>query len=193
MKRYCLANYILTADIPEDIGFGTQSVSIGGEGSYIDTITVSMNESMFKTQGDSTGSWVHVKSLDQTGKIDVNIKQVSDKIATFKALINVYKNLDSETSGMTLTLRDTLNNTICIAEDCVIEKVPDQAFGEEQGSVRKKPPPESGKDTFRNQNFLSHNCAGRPHCHSPPPGKSWSCSGALRYGCRRYVPRLSCA
>ena len=32
MKRYCLANYILTVDIPEDVGFGTQSISIGGEG-----------------------------------------------------------------------------------------------------------------------------------------------------------------
>lgn len=134
MKRYCLANYILTADIPTDIGFGTQSVSIGGEGSYTDTITVSMSQAMFQTQGDSTGSWVHVKSLDQTGQIQVTIKQVSDKIATFKALMNVYRNLDSEASGMTLTLRDTLNNTICIAEDCVIDKVPDQAFGNEPGT-----------------------------------------------------------
>lgn len=134
MKRYCLANYILTVDIPADIGFGTQSVSIGGEGSYTDTITVSMSQAMFQTQGDSTGSWVHVKNLDQTGQIQVAIRQVSDKIATFKALMNVYRNLDSEAPGMTLTLRDTLNNTICIAEDCVIDKVPDQAFGNEPGS-----------------------------------------------------------
>lgn len=134
MKRYCLANYILTADIPEDIGFGTQSVSIGGEGSYMDTITVTMNNPMFTTQGDYTGSWVHVKNLDQTGQIQVAIKQVSDKIATFKALMNVYRNLDSEATGMTLTLRDTLNNTICIAEDCVIDKVPDQAFANEPAS-----------------------------------------------------------
>lgn len=131
MKRYCLANYILTADIPEDIGFGTQSVSIGGEGSYMDNVTVIMNESMFSTQGDYTGSWVHVKNLNQTGRIQISIKQVSDKIATFKALVNIYRNLDSEASGMTLTLRDTLNNTICIAEDCVIEKNPDQTFANE--------------------------------------------------------------
>ena len=129
MKRYCLANYILTADIPEDIGFGTQSVSIGGEGSYMDTITVVMNNPMFTTQGDYTGSWVHVKNLDQTGQIQVAIKQVSDKIATFKALMNVYRNLDSEATGMTLTLRDTLNNTIAVCEDCVISTIPEQSFG----------------------------------------------------------------
>ena len=134
MKRYCLANYILTADIPSDIGFGTQSVSIGGDGSYMNTITVTMNAAMFSTQGDHTGSWVHVKNLDQTGQIKVSIKQVSDYIATFKALMNVYRKLDSEATGMTLTVRDTLSNTICTAYDCVIDKVPDQTFANEPGS-----------------------------------------------------------
>lgn len=134
MKRYCLANYILTVDIPSDIGFGTQSVTIGGNGSYMDTFTVTMSQSMFTTQGDHTGSWVHVKNLDQTGQIQVTIKQVADDIAIFKALMNVYRSLDSEATGMTLTLRDTLGNTVCTANDCVIEKVPDQAFADEPAS-----------------------------------------------------------
>lgn len=131
MKRYCLANYILTVDIPEDIGFGAQSISIGGEGSYTDSITVHRDKAMFSTQADDTGSWVHTKSLDAHGYVDVSIKQVSDKIATFKALMNIYRNIDSEASGMTLTLCDTLNNPICICDDCVLENVPDQAFANE--------------------------------------------------------------
>lgn len=131
MKRYCLANYILTADIPEDIGFGTQTVSIGGEGSYMDTITISLTEDLFKTEGDNTGSWVHIKNLNKTGTAKISIKQVSDKIATFKALVNIYSNLNTEASGMTLTLRDTLNNTICVCEDCLLTKIPDQKFGNE--------------------------------------------------------------
>lgn len=129
MKRYCLANYILTADIPEDIGFGSQSVSIGGEGSYLDTITVHLNNSLFSTQGDNTGAWVHIKNLDKTGTITITINQMSDKIASFKALMNIYSNMDSDVAGMTLTLRDSLNNTICVCEDCVIENIPDQSFG----------------------------------------------------------------
>lgn len=129
MKRYCLANYILTADIPEDIGFGSQSVSIGGEGSYLDTITVHLNSSLFSTQGDNTGAWVHIKNLDKTGTVTISINQMSDKIASFKALMNIYNNMDSDAAGMTLTLRDSLNNTICVCEDCVIENIPDQAFG----------------------------------------------------------------
>ena len=128
MKRYCLANYILTADIPEDIGFGTQTVSIGGEGSYMDTITISLTDDLFKTEGDNTGSWVHIKNLNKTGTAKISIKQVSDKIATFKALVNIYSNLNTEASGMTLTLRDTLNNTICVCEDCLLTKIPDQKF-----------------------------------------------------------------
>ena len=129
MKRYCLANYILTADIPEDIGFGTQSVSIGGEGSYTDSISIKLNQNMFSTEGDSTGSWVHVKNLDSTGTVDISIKQVSDKVATFKAIVNIYSKLTNEASGMTLTLRDTLNNTVCTCYDCLLEKIPDQTFG----------------------------------------------------------------
>lgn len=131
MKRYCLTNYILTADIPEDIGFGSQTVSIGGEGSYLDSITISMNVNMFETQGDNTGSWVHVKNLNRTGTVQISIKQVSDKVATFKALMNVYSKVDIESSGMTLTLRDMSNNTIAICEDCVIQKTPDQVFANE--------------------------------------------------------------
>lgn len=134
MKRYCLANYILTIDIPEDIGFGSTSVSIGGEGSYLDSITISRPTEMFKTEGDSTGSWVHTKSLDKTGTVTVSIKQVSDKIAVFKALMNVYGNLNTEADGLTLTLRDTLNNDICICEDCLIDKIPDQSFEAEPKS-----------------------------------------------------------
>ena len=134
MKRYCLANYILTADIPEDIGFGTQSVSIGGEGSYLDSISIDLNEDMFSTQGDNTGSWVHIKNLNRTGKVTISIKQVSDKIAIFKSLVNVYMNVDSEASGMTLTLRNTLNNTVAICEDCVITKIPEQSFSSEPGT-----------------------------------------------------------
>lgn len=128
MKRYCLANYILTVDIPEDVGFGTQSISIGGEGSYLDSITISMSSDMFSTEGDATGGWIHTKSLDRTGSVTVSVKQISDKVAVFKSLVNVYMNLNTESSGMTLTLRDMLNNTIAICEDCVISKIPDQAF-----------------------------------------------------------------
>lgn len=136
MKRYSLANYILTADIPEDIGFGTQTVSIGGEGSYLNSITVTLSQSLFTTQGDNTGSWVHVKNLNRTGTVDVSIKQTSDRIATFKGLINVYSNLNRDSSGMTLTLRDTNDNTICVCEDCLLQKIPDQVFGSEPENQR---------------------------------------------------------
>ena len=134
MKRYCLANYILTADIPEDIGFGTQSVTVGGEGSYLDSISVKFNNNLFETTGDNTGSWVHTKNLNSTGTIDVTLNQVSDKVAIFKALNNSYLALDSEASGLTLTLRDNLNNTLLIAEDCLITTIPSQDFGANPGT-----------------------------------------------------------
>lgn len=134
MKRYCLADYILTADIPSDLGFGSKSVSIGGEGSYLDTISVSMEATMFETTADATGSWVHKKSLDRHGSVNVTINQMSDKIAIFKALMNVYAKASSDVEGMTLTLRDNMNNTICICNDCLLTKIPDQSFAADPGT-----------------------------------------------------------
>ena len=134
MKRYCLADYILTADIPNSLGFGTSSVSIGGEGSYLDSISVSIDANMFETTADATGSWVHKKTLDRHGSVTVTINQMSDKVAIFKALMNVYAKTTSDVEGMTLALRDSMNNTICICNDCLLTKIPDQSFASDPGT-----------------------------------------------------------
>ena len=133
MKRYALVNYILSIDIPDDVAsdFGTSSIQIGGEGSYLNQISIGLKSDLYATQGDNTGSWVHVKNLDKTGTVEIQIKQVSDAIARFKALCNIYYSLSTEADGLTLTLRDLNNNTIAICNDCVLNKIPDQTFGNE--------------------------------------------------------------
>lgn len=134
MKRYSLADYILSVEIPEDLGFGVTSVSIGGEGSYLDKISIEGGNEIFKTTGDSTGSWVHTKNLDMTGSVEVSISQMSDKVALLKSLLTVYKSASSSIDGMTLTLRDNDNNTIAICYDCLLTGYPSQDFGESPGS-----------------------------------------------------------
>lgn len=130
MARYCLANYILTVNVPEEINLGVSSINIGGEGSYLDSITVKVNGG-WKISGDSTGSWVHTKDLDRTGTIEVSINQMSNKISIFKSLMTIYRNLDTEVEGLTLTLTDNLGNLICIAQDCILADYPDQSFSNE--------------------------------------------------------------
>ena len=129
--KYSLANYILTikANDPAMNGiFGSSnSVSVGGEGSYTDSINISMNSQIWQTTGFATGGWVHDKSLDRTGMATVSLSQLSDRVAKFKTLCNMYFSGDYE--GLTMILNDSDGNEVAKCEDCFVTKIPDQSFG----------------------------------------------------------------
>ncbi len=128
MNRYSLANYILSIDCNSDEiknMFGT--ISIGGEGSYTDSITIGGLPNLWDTTGFSTGAWVHNKNLSKTGTATVSISQLSDKVKKFIKMCNVYYSGDYD--GLTLSLSDTQGNKVCSCIDCYIQKIPDQAFG----------------------------------------------------------------
>lgn len=131
MKRYALADYLLTISIPTEIAsdFGAETITIGGEGSYLDSLTISSSTELFQTKGDATGGWVHVKNLDRSGTITLTIQQVSDDVAKLKRLFNVFYSLSTESDGLTLTIKSSVsNNVVAICNDVVIAKVPDQSF-----------------------------------------------------------------
>ena len=130
-RVYSLANHILTLAIPSQLAasFGAEYVSIGGEGSYLNTINVSLNNDLFSTTGDYTGSWHHNKNLNATGEISVALNQMSPQIARFKRLCNLFRS--GEYSGLTLTLKTLQGTLIATGEDCYIKKIPEQAFGNE--------------------------------------------------------------
>lgn len=130
MARYSLAKYILTVSIPDNLvaEFGDRSVSIGGEGSYTDSITITRSVETWTTEGDSTGSYVHNQNLNKTGTAEVSLNQLSPQIAKFKTLCNLYSNADAEYDGLTLELSDTAGNVIATCNDCLINKIPDQQF-----------------------------------------------------------------
>lgn len=129
-KKYSLANYILSINLPSELenDFGSSSIQIGGEGSFLESITITLNSNLWETNGDATGSWVHTKNLNRTGNVTINLNQMSDAVYRFKQLCNIYYNLSTEQDGLTMTLRDMNSKTICTCEDCVIQKIPDQVF-----------------------------------------------------------------
>lgn len=134
--RYSLARYILTVALPEDFdttfvaAFGS-TLSIGGEGSYLNSISISLAGTLWSTEGDATGSWVHNQNLDRTGECKVSISQVSDNIFRFIRLCNCfYSSSITYERGINLTLKDNEGNTVATCEDCYISKIPDQDFGE---------------------------------------------------------------
>lgn len=127
MKRYSLANHILSIkpnDPTIEAMFGT--ISIGGEGSYNDSIRIRRNNNMWDTTGYATGAWVHNKNLSRTGVVEISLNQLSDQVAKFITLCDTYYTGDYE--GFTISLSKIDGNKIATALDCYITKVPDQEF-----------------------------------------------------------------
>lgn len=127
MKRYSLANYILSIESNDPTIkniFGT--VSVGGEGNYLESMTISQTNDLWTTSGYATGAWVHTKNLSRIGTVEVSLSQLSNQISKFIKLCNTYYTGDYD--GCTLTLTDNLGNLIATCVDCYIQKIPDQGF-----------------------------------------------------------------
>lgn len=129
-KRYSLADYQLTIDIPSELEFGTTSITIGGDGSYMNSVTISTDNNLFDIATDAAGNWLYNKNLARNGQVEISIQQVSDAVAQLKTLFNLLLKSPTQSEGLTISLADTLGNEIATCEDCVINNIPNQAFGE---------------------------------------------------------------
>lgn len=132
MRKYSLANYILSIT-PNDPQINTMfgTISVGGEGSYLDDVSISMSETMFSTESYATGAWVHNKNLARNGSVTVSLNQLSDTVARFKQMCKTFYAGDYEGFTITLSTNNAENVATCI--DCLITKIPDQSFGESAG------------------------------------------------------------
>ena len=133
--KYCLADYLLSIKLPENfarlVGLeNNQNLVIGGEGSYLDSITFEYNSDMVSTKGDHTGSWVHDINLDRTGKASISINQMSDKVAKFKTIVNLFYSHDF-IEGCQLSLQDSLGNEVASGQDALFVKIPSQEMKSE--------------------------------------------------------------
>lgn len=143
MNRYSLSDYVLSVKVPEDLRevFSSDDlesdnyISIGGDGSYIGSITISRTSNLWTTNADHTGSWVHNKNKDKTGSVAVNIQQVSDKVNLLIRLYETYYSSDTITEGLTITINKAVGGgnqtSIATCTDCYIQSIPSQAFGGE--------------------------------------------------------------
>lgn len=137
---YSLADYTLKIDFPAAVaaklgGYldGT-GLTIGGpgesrEGSFLGQIRIRRNTDTWSTQADPTGSWVHSKTLDRTGTVELNIREVSDTILKLIYICQIYEDDLTGLDGMTITIFNG-TRTVATANDCMITKVADQEHGE---------------------------------------------------------------
>ena len=125
--KYSLANYSLSIDPNDELikqMFGT--LTVGGEGNYLESMTLSYASAVFSTQGYATGGWVHDKNLDRHGTVSITLNQLSDKVAKFIQLVKL--SLSGDYEGFTLSLSDVDGNKIATCVDCYISQIPEQSF-----------------------------------------------------------------
>lgn len=148
MQRYSLTDYILSVKVPEslrDVFLGDNDtndstsnvISIGGDGSYIGSITIQRQTAQWNTQADATGSWVHSQSKDKHGTIQVRLNQVSDKVRLLIRLYETYYSSDITTEGLTITVNKAVGGgnqkEVCNCVDCYIVNIPEQQYGSSTG------------------------------------------------------------
>ena len=132
--NYSLADYILSITIPEklaqELSFETPTFTVGGEGSYLSTVSFALTSDLFSTEGDYTGSWVHNKNLNKVGTCKITINMLSEKTAIFRKICNIFYQastvaVNRDFKGCTLSLVDNYGNEIVTALDCYFKKIPE--------------------------------------------------------------------
>lgn len=136
---YSLSKYKLAIQLPESFAASVglndnNSIVIGGEGSYLDTISYEYTADMYTTKGDATGSYVHDKNLDKSGTVTITINQMAPQIAMFKKVINLYYQAGNDYDGLQLSLKDLSGQEIMSAESCFFVKIPNQDLGQESAN-----------------------------------------------------------
>ena len=140
VNRYSLADHTVKITLPENLRVG--GVDLGGrvltsggpgqngqDGSFTGSITVRRANPTWNTEGDPTGSWVHNKTLNRTGSVELSLRQVSDDIIRLQMLASIFESDQNGTRGCLIEVYST-DKTVAKAEDCYITQVPDQVFGE---------------------------------------------------------------
>lgn len=124
--KYSLVDYVLTISIPQKLrsALGLTTISIGGEGTYLDSFSFSMNSDTWSINGDNTGSYIHTKSLNRTGSSELVLNQLAPKVIQLTRLFNLYFSSDVIDEGVTMTLSDADSNTVVTCSDCFIKKLP---------------------------------------------------------------------
>lgn len=131
MAKYSLTKYILSIKPSNDLSSATSdfgTITIGGEGSYLDNISIKLTASLWSTTGYATGGWVHDKNLDKHGTVDITLNQMSDAVQKFIRLCETFYESDYDGFTITLSTNDADKRVIATCIDCYITAIPTQTF-----------------------------------------------------------------
>lgn len=132
--KYDDANELTTPPVVKSIigsGYTVGGPGNNGEGSFMGSISVSRNSTLWETSGDHTGSWVHTKNLDRTGKIEIAINQISEDVIKFSQICSAYETIQGKFGGLQIVVTSANGDqgVVAIGEDCFITQIPEQNLG----------------------------------------------------------------
>ena len=104
---YSLLHYQTEIKLPDTLAriVGKDSIIIGGQGSYLESVEVVLNSDTWSVKGDSTGSYIHTFNGDKTGEVHLTINQVCKESKLFHKLMSSYylSNLNKFIENQTFT------------------------------------------------------------------------------------------
>lgn len=147
MATYSLVDYRVTIKLPNQMNkyLSTnlrEGLIIGGQNSFVESITIRQNVEAFSTKGDSTGSFIHTFNADRTGEIELSISQVSQASKILSLMFSTYYKVENRNAPFKNTapiplieVYDTRNNVVVAkCSDAFIKKHPDKTFTNEAGN-----------------------------------------------------------
>lgn len=123
--------------ITSALNLGTNSTNstilLGGDDSYVGSISFQYKTNAWEVTGDPTGSWVHTKNRDRTGTCTLSMNQVAYKGAMLIKIFNIYYNdtaRDNEIiDGFDIYVTDRKGRKLMSAMDCYVQNVPTMEYG----------------------------------------------------------------
>ncbi len=122
------------------LNLGTNATSItnstillGGDDSYVGSISFQYKTNAWEVTGDPTGSWVHTKNRDRTGTCTLSMNQVAYKGAMLIKIFNIYYNDTTGDNdivdGFDIYVTDRKGRLLMSAMDCYVQNVPTMEYG----------------------------------------------------------------
>lgn len=127
-------NFDIINGLTDDSGLALNSQTtllLGGEDSYVGSISFQYKTNAWEVTGDPTGSWVHTKNRDRTGTCNLSMNQVAYKGALLIKIFNIYyKDTDSDLlEGFDIYVTDRQGRKLMSACDCYVQTVPSMEYG----------------------------------------------------------------
>lgn len=142
--RYNLNDYKVSISLPPELnGFSvgneqetqgrSKEIVIGGGKSYLSSITISQNNTLFTTSADDTGSWIHNMSYKRNGVVSITLNMLCNNAGYLRNLFNLYYPASSDgnaryISGATIVVTDLKGTELVTCNDCYPESIPNYDF-----------------------------------------------------------------